>query len=223
MLEEYVRDDRREERRNPVQEWKPRTALGRDVKDLKVTSIDQIFHENRRIEEPEIIDALIPDLKSEVIEIETVQRMTKDNRKMKKRVTTVVGDGRGCVGVGSGKDAEVKAAIDRSMIDAKGRIMPVILGCGSWQCGCGGRHSIPFTVRGSCSGVEVVLKPAPRGLGIVASKPVKKMLMLAGIKDVWSFSRGRRKSRYNTLVATYKALKSTNQMKNIKDVVMSYK
>lgn len=75
-------------------------------------------------------------------------------------------------------------------------------------------------MRGRCSGVEVILKPAPRGLGIVASKPIKKMLELAGVKDVWSFSRGRTKSRYNTLVATYRALSSMNKMKNIKEVAL---
>ncbi len=198
--------------------WVPRTELGRQVKERIVTSLEQIFSENRVIKEPEIIDVLLPLLKSEVVEIATVQRMTKDNRKMKKRVTVVVGDGNGHVGIGAGKDAESKAAVDRAIESAKASIMPVMMGCGSWQCGCGAQHSIPLTVRGRCSGVEVTLKPAPRGLGIVASAPVKKMLELAGIKDVWSFSRGRTKSRYNTLIATYNALRSMNHMKNVREL-----
>lgn len=208
---------RREEEKPPFnrEAWEPKTALGRDVKVNNVTSIEQIFHEGRRINEPEIIDALLPDLKSEVIEIASVQRMTKNNRKMKYRVTAVVGDGRGHVGVGAGRDSEVKAAIESAFTNAKSNVIPIIMGCGSWQCLCGTAHSVPFTARGTCGSIEVILKPAPRGLGIVASKPVKKMLELAGIKDVWTFSKGRTRAKYNTLMAVYDAFLGMNGMKNI--------
>jgi small subunit ribosomal protein S5 len=63
----------------------------------------------------------------------------------------------------------------------------------------------------------VILKPAPRGLGIVASGPVKKMLELAGVKDAWTFSRGRTRAKYNTVMAVYRALGSINEMKNISE------
>jgi small subunit ribosomal protein S5 len=194
--------------------WEPRTEIGKRVKNKEITSIEQIFHEGKHIEETEIVDALIPDLKNEVIEIASVQRMTKNNRKAKYRVTAIVGDGRGHVGVGSGKEAEVKAAIDRAIKTAKGNIIPIIFGCGSWQCMCGTPHSLPIIVKGKCGSVEVILKPAPRGLGVVASGPIKKMLELAGVKDLWSFSRGRTRAKYNTLLAVYRALKSESSMKN---------
>jgi small subunit ribosomal protein S5 len=109
-----------------IEAWEPKTELGKDVKAKGVTSIEQVFHEGRRIEEPEIIDALLPDLNNEIIEIASVQRMTKNNRKMKFRATAVVGDGHGHVGVGSGKDVEVKAAIESAIIDAKGKVIPII-------------------------------------------------------------------------------------------------
>ncbi|MCL4362955.1 hypothetical protein M1439_00715 [Candidatus Marsarchaeota archaeon] len=64
--------------------------------------------------------------------------------------------------------------------------------------------------------MEVILKPAPRGLGIAASRPVRMMLELAGVKDIWSFSRGRTRTKFNTLIAVSKALSSTLQMKNLK-------
>ena len=197
-----------------INAWEPRTEIGKRVKNHEITSIEQIFHEGRHIEETEIVDALIPDLKNDVIEIASVQRMTKNNRKMKFRVTAIVGDGRGHVGVGSGKEAEVKAAIDRAIRSAKENIIPVIFGCGSWQCACGTSHSIPVIVRGKCGSVEVILKPAPRGLGVVASKPVRKMLELAGVKDLWTFSRGRTRAKYNTLIAVYRALRNESLMKN---------
>ncbi len=210
----------REERRVVfnIEEWTPVTEMGKKVKAHEITSIEQIFRQGRRIEEKEIVDALLPNLKSEVIDIMNVQRMTKNNRKAKFRVVAAVGDGNGHVGLGTGKDIEVKAAIENAITDAKKKIVPVIFGCGSWQCQCGTEHSLPITVRGKCSSVYVILKPAPKGLGIVASAPVKKMLELAGIKDVWSFSRGRTRSKYNTLMAVYRALLTINSIKNVEEL-----
>ena len=198
-----------------VEAWQPKTQLGRDVKAHKITSIEEIFHMGKPIQEPGIIDALLPNIESEVIEIASTQRATKNGRKQKFRATVIVGDGNGHVGVGSGKDIEVKAAITSAVVSAKRNVIPVILGCGSWQCLCGTKHSMPFKIDGRCGSVKVVLKPAPRGIGIVASGPVRKLLTLAGVKDAWSFSRGRTKAKYNTMVAAYGALNSMNNMKNI--------
>ncbi len=94
------------------------------------------------------------------------------------------------------------------------------MGCGSWQCKCGTKHSLPFKATGKCGSVEVILRPAPRGLGIVASGPIKKALELAGVKDIWAFSRGRTRSRYNAVMAVYRALGSINKMKNLDKKLM---
>ena len=200
-----------------VEAWQPKTQVGRDVKSHKITSIEEIFHMGKPIQEPAIVDALLPNMDSEVIEIASVQRTTKNGRKQKFRATVIVGDSNGHVGVGAGKDIEVKAAITSAIINAKRHVIPVMLGCGSWQCLCGTRHSTPFEIEGRCGSVKVVLKPAPRGVGIVASEPVRKMLTLAGMKDAWSFSRGRTKAKYNTMIAAYDALNSINTMKNISE------
>lgn len=212
------RDEERQ-RFNP-DAWTPKTQLGKDVKEHRVISIKQIFNEGRPIKESEVIDALLPDLKNEIIEIINVQRMTKNNRKSKFRATAVVGDGKGHIGVGAGKDVEVKAAIDSAIIDAKGNVIPIIMGCGSWQCRCGTKHSLPFKTVGRCGSVEVILRPAPRGLGIVASAPIRKALELAGVKDIWAFSRGRTRSRYNSVMAVYRALGNINRMKNLDEKMM---
>jgi len=79
-------------------------------------------------------------------------------------------------------------------------------GCGSWECGCGTAHSIPFTVTGKAGSVRVNLKPAPRGLGLAVSDEVKKMIRLAGITDVWCKSRGQTQSRVNLMKAVFDAL-----------------
>ncbi len=211
------RDREHEKERFNIAAWEPKTQLGKDVKERKITTIEQVFHDGRTIQEPEIMDALIPDIKNEIIEIISVQRMTKNNRKAKYRATAVVGDRNGHVGVGAGKDIEVKAAIDSAIVDAKRKIMPVMMGCGSWQCACGTKHSLPFMTKGRCGSVEVIIKPGPRGLGVVASEPMRKALELAGVKDVWTFSRGRTRSKYNSVMALYRALGNITLMKNLKE------
>ena len=49
----------------------------------------------------------------------------------------------------------------------------------------------------------------------MASDPLKKMLTLVGVRDLWSFSKGRTRSKYNTIMAAYRALTSVNHMKNV--------
>ena len=66
-----------------MESWEPKTELGQMIKRGEITSLEQIFHLGKRVEELEIIDILLPNLKNEVIEIASVQRMTKNNRKQK--------------------------------------------------------------------------------------------------------------------------------------------
>lgn len=196
------------------EEWIPKTKVGLAVKSGEIKSVEQIFADGKQIKEVGIIDTLLPEMKDNVLEIASVQRMTKNNRKQKYRVTAVVGDGNGHVGLGVGKDVEVKPAIESAINDAKRHIISIKLGCGSWECNCGTQHSLPLTISAKCGSSDVLLKPAPRGVGIVASKTVSTILTLAGIKDIWTFSRGRTRDKYNAALATYNALKKISEMKN---------
>ena len=69
-------------------------------------------------------------------------------------------------------------------------------------------------LKGKCGSAEVILKPAPRGVGVIASKTVRVVLELAGVKDMWTFSRGRTRDKYNMALATYYALESLSEIKN---------
>ena len=80
-----------------MEEWEPRTNLGRLVKEGVITSIDEIFEEGHPIMELEIIDALLPDLEEEVIDVNLVQRMHKSGRKVNFRVIVAVGNKDGYV------------------------------------------------------------------------------------------------------------------------------
>jgi small subunit ribosomal protein S5 len=216
-----MESDRRERRRdfdeeeNTLGTWEPKTKIGQQVKAGTITSLEQIFATGKPIKETEVVDTLLPGMEDKVLEIASVQRMTKNNRKQKFRATVVVGDRNGHIGIGVGKDTEAKPAIDTGIRDAKKHIISVNLGCGSQECECNTPHSLPLRLSAKCGSAEVILKPAPKGVGIVASDTVRSVLELAGVKDVWTFSRGRTRDVYNMSLATYKALAKLYELKNI--------
>ena len=192
-----------------IEEWQPRTKVGRMVKEGKIVSLDEIFESNLRITEPEIVDYLMPDLKHEVIDIGIVQKQTDAGEITRFKAIVVIGNMDGYVGIGAGKARQLRFAIQKAIQDAKLKIIPVKRGCGSWECRCGEPHSLPFTVRGKSGSVEVILKPAPKGTGLVIGDIGKKVLKYAGIKDIWSRTRGETRTSYNFAMAVYNALKMT--------------
>jgi len=216
----YQHHQRREEEdtKSNLAEWKPKTNIGRMVQKGEITTIEQIFAFGKPIKEVEIIDTLLPTLEDKVIEIASVQRMTKNNRKQKFRVTVIMGDRNGHVGIGVGKDVEAKPAIQTAIRNAKQNIISIGLGCGSWECNCGTHHSLPMTSKAKCGSAEIILKPAPRGVGLAASATVRSVLELAGIKDMWTFAKGRTRDKYNMALATFNALKSLNNLKNVEAI-----
>jgi small subunit ribosomal protein S5 len=192
-----------------AQEWQPKTLLGKMVVEGRVKSIDEIFARNLPIKEVEIIDTLLPGLKSEVISVGFVQRQTDSGEVSQYQVTVVVGNEDGYVGIGMSKSRQISVAIEKATRRAKLNIIPVRRGCGSWECSCGRPHSIPFRVEGKSGSVRVELIPAPRGVGIVASDVAKVVLRLAGISDVWTRSYGETRTTHNMAKAVYNALKKT--------------
>jgi small subunit ribosomal protein S5 len=128
---------------------------------------------------------------------------------------TVVGNRNGYVGLGfaGGPPRKHQEVIQKSVNRAKLNIIPVRRGCGSWECLCGTGHSIPFSVRGKSGSVEVVLYPAPRGIGLVVPDEIKKIMRFAGISDIWSKSRGQTATRVNHARAVFHALKNLSKFK----------
>ena len=192
-----------------VEEWVPRTKLGRLIQEGKIASIEEIFMEGHRIREPEIVDILLPNLEEEVININLVQKQTDAGEQSRFKAIVAIGNRDGYVGLGSGKARQVRTAIEKAASDARLNITPVRRGCGSWECGCGRPHSLPFQVKGKCGSVEVVLIPGPRGLGLVASEIAKIILSLAGTKDCWTRSYGSTRTVPSFAYAVFDALKKT--------------
>jgi small subunit ribosomal protein S5 len=211
-------------------EWVPKTELGRQVLKGEITSIEKIFLEGKKIAEPEIVDMLIPNLKSEVFLIggssgkgggirrivaRRTTRMHKSGRRYKISMFVAVGNENGYVGLGfaSGPMGKQREIMEKAIRKAKLNIIPVTRGCGSWECLCGKPHSIPAIVEGKSGSVRVKLIPAPRGLGLCAHDEIKKLLRLAGIRDIWMKSRGNTGMRINFISAVFNALKKLNKYK----------
>jgi small subunit ribosomal protein S5 len=206
-----MRGQRRTERRTRtnLEEWVPKTRLGKMIQEGRVTSIEEVFIAGYKIHEPQIVDALLPDLQEEVININLVQKQTDAGEKSRFRAIVAVGNRDGYIGLGSGKASQVRTAIEKGAAAARLNIVPVKRGCGSWECGCGKPHSVPFQIEGKCGGVKVVIVPGPRGLDLVASEVSKIILGLAGIKDCWTKSFGSTRTVPSFAFAVFDALRKT--------------
>jgi small subunit ribosomal protein S5 len=196
-----------------MEDWEPVTRLGRMVKNGEIRDIREVFSSGLPIMETEIIDTLLPDMEEEVLDINIVQRMHKSGRRVRFRATVVIGNKDGYVGLGNAVAKEVGPAIRKAIRLAKLNLIQIRRGCGSWECGCGTAHSVPFTVTGKSGSVRVTLIPAPKGLGLATGDVSKKVLILAGITDVWSRTSGQTKSTVNTAKATFDALRQTSLIK----------
>lgn len=192
--------------------WQPKTKLGQMVKSGEVSSFEEVANSGKPILEPEIMDILIPDMEVNTLEVRTTQRVTDSGKRTKFRVLVVIGDKKGHVGVGVGKSEELKPAMDYAVRNAKKKMISVIMGCGSWECRCSNPHSVPRRINGKEGSTVVTLKPAPRGLGLASNVIVRKVLGMAGVKDVWSSTTGG-SNTYNMAMATLKALDAFNTLK----------
>jgi len=195
-----------------LEQWVPRTRLGKMIQEGRITSIEEVFMSGIQIREPQIVDALIPDLQEEVININLVQKQTDAGEKSRFKAVVAVGNKDGYIGLGGGKASQVRTAIEKGAAQARLNIIPVRRGCGSWECGCGQPHSIPFQIEGKTGGVKIVIVPGPRGLGLVASEVAKIILNLAGIKDCWTRSYGSTRTVPSFAFTVFDALKNTYRL-----------
>ena len=224
----FVREKRltrEEEEKIALESWDPKTKLGQEVKDGKVKDIDEILDNNRKILEPQIVDTLI-NVKTDLLFIgqskgkfgggkrriwRQTQRKTKEGNIPTFSTLAVVGDEDGHVGIGEGKSKETLPARDKATRKAKLNIMKITRACAGFDCACSELHSIPFKVIGKQGSVSVTLVPAPQGTGLVVGDELKKILKLAGIKDVYSRTAGKKRTTFNLVKACIKALEETNR------------
>ena len=192
----------RRERREQEEQWIPRTKLGMMVNTGKITAMKEIYENGYRIQEAGIIKKLLPGIKTEVIDVGIVQKQTTNGEYTRFKALVAGGDESGWLGIGQGKSKQMRIAIEKATNAAYLAVSPVKLGCGSWECRCDQPHSVPFKVRGRGGSVTIEIIPGPRGLGLVAGGNIRNLLKLAGLKDVWTKSKG----STNTMTSTSKAV-----------------
>lgn len=227
-MEKRKRFDRERRPEREAVEWIPQTALGRKVKSGEVNSIQTLLESNEKILESGIVDTLVQDLETDYINIgqskgkfgggkrriiKQTQKKTEEGSKISFCAIAVVGNKKGLVGVGVGKAIESRPAKEKALRKAKMNIMSVPMGCGSWECGCGSKHSLPFEITGRCGSVRIQILPAPKGTGLAVENELKKILGLAGYRDLWSNVTGQSRRKENLISACMIALKKGNEMK----------
>jgi len=200
--------------------WAPKTKLGIMVRAGKVENIDEILDKKIKIFEPEIVDSLL--------KIETnllfagqskgkfgggkrrawrqTQRKTEEGNVVTFSTLAVVGDRKGHVGIGIGRAKETLPSREKALRKAKINIIKIKRGSGSFEGSSSEPHSIPFKVEGKCGSCKMILMPAPQGTGLVIGKEGKKILELAGIKDIYSKSFGQTRTTLNYAKAIMAAL-----------------
>jgi len=205
--------------------WAPKTKLGKEVKEKKIKNIDEILDAKKKILEEQIVDSLI-NVQSDLLFIgqskgkfgggkrrawKQTQRKTKEGNVATFATLAVIGDEKGHVGIGIGRAKETLPARDKAIRQAKLGIIKVTRACASFDCSCNELHSIPYKVSGKSGSVIVTLIPAPQGTGLVAAGEMKKVLKMAGIKDIYTKTFGARGTTGNLAKATIDALRKTNK------------
>lgn len=216
-----------EQRFKRLDSWQPKTNIGREVKEGKIKDIDDIFKQDRKIMEAEIVDKLL-NLNSDLLAIgqakgkfgggkrrawRQTQRKTAEGNQPSFACLSVVGNRAGYVGLGYGKAKETLPAREKAARNAKLNIIKITRGCGSFDCSCTEQHSIPFKVEGKCGSSKMILMPAPRGTGLVIEGECKKILAFAGIKDIYSKTFGQTRTKINLAKACFYALKKLRSKK----------
>lgn len=143
-----------------------------------------------------------------VISVNRVTKVTKGGRHLRFAATVAVGDGKGKVGLGTGKANEVQDAIKKAVQNATNNIIKIDLV---------ENRTVSHDAIGISGAAKVLIKPAKAGCGIIAGGSVRMILELAGVKDIISKSLGSN-TKLNTARATMDALKSQKSVEHIAEL-----
>ena len=193
----------------PEEVWIPKTSIGKRVMSGEINSMEEILSQGLRIQEAGIVKKLLPDLKTEVIDVGIIQKMTPNGQSTRFKALVAAGNENGWLGIGMGKSKQMRIAIEKANNAAYLSVSPVKLGCGSWECRCDQKHSVPFKVKGKGGSVVIEILPAPRGLGLVAGEKIRNLLKMAGLKDAWTTAKGSTHTMNSTSKAVLECLRQT--------------
>lgn len=156
----------------------------------------------------QLIDASVLDIQEKVVKISRVAKVVKGGRTFRFSALVVVGDGKGHVGCGTGKAAEIPDAIRKGIEDAKKNIIKVNLD----------NTTIPHEVIGEFGAGRVLMKPAAPGTGIIAGGPARAVIELAGIEDIRtkSLRSNNPRNMVNATIAGLAALKDAEELAKLR-------
>lgn len=141
------------------------------------------------------------ELEETVVEVKRVSKKTKGGNTIRFSALVVVGDRKGKVGVGMAKALDVSSAVKKSVNAAKKKMITVPLK----------DTTVPYDVLEKYAAAKVLIKPAPRGSGIIAGGPVRVVLEKAGVKDAVAKILGSKNKTVN-VYATFNALKKISRI-----------
>ena len=145
-----------------------------------------------------------PELIEKVVYLNRVSKTVKGGRVMKFSALVVVGDGKGTVGYGLGKAAEVSEAILKGIADAKKHMVKIALD----------GTTIPHEVTGIYGAGKVLMRPAPEGTGVIAGGAVRAVMEAVGIKNITARCL-RSNNPQNVVKATMEGLKALRSPEQI--------
>ena len=147
----------------------------------------------------------VSEFEEKVIDIARVTTVVKGGRRFSFSAIVIIGNKKGKVGIGHGKAKEVPDSIKKAIKNAQTNMInvPII-----------NKSTIPHEIQTKYLASNVLLKPAPKGKGIIASGTVRSVVELAGITDIYTKSYGSR-TKANTAKATLKAL---SQLRTIEEI-----
>lgn len=152
---------------------------------------------------------MVEELQNEVIDIRRVAKVTKGGKNLSFRVTVIVGDLQGHVGIGKGNTLEIPRAIEQGIRDAQRNMIHVPIKDGT----------IPHEVEGHFKAARVILRPAYRGTGVIAGTTVRAICRLAGIRDILTKSLGSTNplTLAKATIDAFKRLRTVEEIARLRD------
>lgn len=143
------------------------------------------------------------EFEEEVLQIDRVTRVVKGGRRMRFRILVAIGDKKGRVAIGIGKAAEVVNGIKKAITQAKKALIRVPIN---------DNGSIPHDVRMKYKASRIMIMPAMAGTGIIAGGSLRKILMLAGVKNAF----GKRFGTNNRMVTAQAAMLALGKLRPVR-------
>lgn len=173
------------------------------------------FNKNKKQQKSKIREKKQYEFEDRIIDIARVTTVVKGGRRFSFSAVVAIGNKKGKVGLGHGKANEVPDAIRKAFKNAENNLIevPII-----------NKSTIPHEIKAKYSASQILLKPAPKGKGIVASGTVRTVVELAGYTDIYTKSYGSRTKQNAAKVAikALKQLRTVEKLASLRDVSVDH-